>query len=102
MNLSQLKSAVHKDPRIKELRLRKDEVKIIVDVIIEHMRNGLLNYGKLKLQGLFTLKTKKAKGRKISNPKSGEHMYSQDYYKVKLEPSKKLKDGLTKLRDNDK
>lgn len=94
MNLSQLKNAVHKDKRIKELRLRKDEVKIIVDVVIEHMLKGLLNYGKLKLQGLFTLDIRKAKGRKIANPQTGEHMYSKDYNKVGIEPSKALKDGL--------
>lgn len=94
MNLSQLKNAVHKDERIKELRLRKDEVKIIVDVVIEHMLKGLLKNGLLKLQGLFTLDIRKAKGRKIANPQTGEHMYSKDYYKVGIEPSKNLKEGL--------
>jgi nucleoid DNA-binding protein len=94
LNLSQLKSAVHKDKRTKELGLRKDEVKILVDVVIDHMLNGLLQYGKLKLQSLFTLDIRKAKGRKIANPQTGEHMYSKDYHKVGLEPSKRLKDGL--------
>jgi nucleoid DNA-binding protein len=92
--LSELKNAVHKDKRIKELRLRKDEVKIIVDVVIDHMLKGLLEYGKLKLQGLFTLDIRRAKGRKIANPQTGEHMYSSDYNKVGIEPSKRLKDGL--------
>ncbi|MER2009360.1 MAG: HU family DNA-binding protein [Psychrobacillus sp.] len=94
MNLSQLKNAVHKDERVKELRLRKDEVKIIVDVVIDHMLKGLLKYGILKLQGLFTLKIKKAKGRRISNPQTREHMYSKDYNKVGIEPSKQLREGL--------
>jgi nucleoid DNA-binding protein len=94
LNLSQLKNAVHKDERIKELRLRKDEVKIIVDVVIDHMLIGLLKNGLLKLQGLFTLDIRKAKGRKIANPQTGEHMYSKDYFKVGVEPSKRLKDGL--------
>lgn len=94
MNLSQLKSVVHKDPRIKELRLRKDEVKIIVDVVIDHMFKGLLQYGILKLQSLFTLDIREAKGRKIANPQTGEHMYSKDYNKIGIEPSKRLKDGL--------
>ena len=94
MNLSELKNAVHKDKRIKELRLRKDEVKIIVDVVIDHMLKGLLDYGKLKLQGLFTLDIRRAKGRKIANPQTGEHMYSNDYNKVGIEPSKALREGL--------
>lgn len=99
MNLSQLKSAVHKDERVRKLRLRKDEVKIVVDVVLEHILLGLLSNGILKLQGLFTLKIKKAKGRRISNPQSGEHMYSKDYFKVGIEPSKKLRDGLEDMRN---
>lgn len=94
MNLSQLKSAVHKDKRVRDLRLRKDEVKIIVDVVIDHMFLGLMQYGLLKLQNLFTLDIRRAKGRKIANPQTGEHMYSKDYNKIGLEPSKKLREGL--------
>lgn len=94
MNLSQLKNAVHKDKRIKELRLRKDEVKIIVDVVIDHIVKGFLTNGIIKLQGLFTLTIKEAKGRRIRNPQTGEEMYSKDYNKIGIEPSKRLKDGL--------
>lgn len=102
LKLSKLIHEVWKDERTRELRLRKDEVKVLVDVVIDHILEGLLTYGKVKLQGLFTLSIKKARGRKISNPQSGEHMYSKDYYKVKLEPSKDLRDGLANLRDNEK
>lgn len=94
MNLSQLKSAVHKDKRVRDMRLRKDEVKILVDVVIEHIVKGFLEHGKMKLQGLFTLTIKKAKGRKIANPQTGEEMYSSDYNKIGIEPSKRLKEGL--------
>lgn len=100
LNLSQLKNEVHKDKRIKELRLRKDEVKIIVDVVIEYMLKGLLREGKLKLQGLFTLEIRRAKGRKIRNPQTGEHMYSNDYNKIGIEPSKQLKEGLKNYKKN--
>jgi nucleoid DNA-binding protein len=98
LNLSQLKNAVHKDVRVKELRLRKDEVKILVDVVVDHMFAGLLRYGKLKLQSLFTLEIREAKGRKIRNPRTKEIMYSKDYNKVGIEPSKRLKDGLKKYK----
>lgn len=94
LKLSQLKSEVHKDKRIKELRLRKHEVKIIVDVVVDHMFIGLLKYGKLKIQGLFTLDIRRAKGRKIANPQTGEHMYSKDYNKIGIEPSKRLKEEM--------
>lgn len=94
MNLSDLIHAVWKDPRVKELRLRKDEVKIIGEVFVEHIRKGLLERGIIKIQSLFTLEIRKAKGRKIRNPRTNKEMYSQDYNKIGIIPSKKLKDGL--------
>ena len=94
LNLTQLKNAVHKDPRIKELRLRQDEVKIIIDVVLDQILFGILKFGKVKLKGLFTIDIRKAKERKIANPQTGEEMYIDDYNKIGLEPSKRLKDGL--------
>lgn len=99
MNLSELMSRVHKDKRVRELRLRKDEVEVVVKVLIDHIVEGLLQYGKVKLFGLFTLDIRKAKGRKIANPQTGEEMYSKDYYKIGLEPSKKLREGLEDMRN---
>jgi nucleoid DNA-binding protein len=101
LNLSKLIHEVWKDERIREIRLRKDEVKLVVEVLIDHIVDGLLKNGKVKMKGLFTLDIRKAKGRKIRNPQTGEPMYSKDYYKVGLEPSKDLKEGLEKLRDNE-
>lgn len=94
MKLSKLIHEVWKDPRTRELRLRKDEVKIVVNVVIDKILEGLLTYGKIKLQGLFTLDIRKAKGRRIRNPQTREIMYSNDYHKVGIEPSKRLEDGL--------
>lgn len=98
LKLSKLIHEVWKDERTRELRLRKDEVKVVVDVVIDHILKGLLSYGKIKLQGLFTLKIKEAKGRKIANPQTGEEMYSSDYNKISIEPSKRLKDGLKEYK----
>lgn len=94
MNLSKLIHAVWKDPRTKELRLRKDEVKVMAEVFVEHIGKGLLEHGMLKIQGLFTLEVREAKGRKIQNPKTKKEMYSKDYFKIGIIPSKKIKDGL--------
>jgi nucleoid DNA-binding protein len=96
LKLSKLIHEVWKDPRTRELRLRKDEVKIIVDVVIDKIFESLMTYGKVKLQNLFTLEVRKAKGRRIANPQTGEEMYSNDYHKVGIEPSKRLSDGLKK------
>lgn len=99
MNLSKLIHEVWKDKRTRELRLRKDEVKVVVEVMIDHIVKGLLKYGKVKMKGLFTLDIRKAKGRRIANPQTKEPMYSKDYYKIGLEPSKNLREGLEDLRD---
>jgi nucleoid DNA-binding protein len=99
LNLSELIKKVSKDKRIKDMGIRQYEVKVIIKVFIELLLKSLLTYGVVKIQGLFTLNIRKAKGRKIANPQSGKHMYSKDYYKVGIEPSKNLKEGLEKLRD---
>jgi nucleoid DNA-binding protein len=98
LNLSKLIHEVWKDERTRKLGIRKGEVKILVEVMTDHMVKGLLAYGKLKIRGLFTLDLRKAKGRKIANPQTGEHMFSKDYYKVGVEPSKVLKDGMKNLK----
>ncbi|QPK89744.1 HU family DNA-binding protein [Bacillus velezensis] len=94
MNLSKLIDAVHKDNRIRRLGIRKDEVKILAEVLIDHIGIGLLSHGIVKLRGLLTLKVKRAKGRKIQNPQTGEKMFSKDYNKVVIIPSKKIKNQL--------
>lgn len=94
MRLSELIHEVWKDKRTRDLKLRKDEVRILVNVVIDNILKGLLTYGVVKLKGLFTLKVKKAKGRKISNPQNGEHMFIDDYYKINIDYSKRLHDGL--------
>lgn len=99
LKLSKLIHEVWKDERTRELRLRKDEVKIVVNVVIDHIFKGLLTYGIIKLQGLFTLDIRRAKGRKIRNPQTGEEMYSKDYYKIGIEPSKRLRQGLKDYKE---
>ena len=101
LNLSELIKKVSKDKRIKDMGIRQYEVKVIIKVFVELLLKSLLNYRVVKIHGLFTLNIRKAKGRKIANPQSGEHMYSKDYYKVGIEPSKNLKEGLEKLRDSE-
>lgn len=99
MKLSELIHEVWKDERTRELKLRKDEVKVVIEVFIDHIVKGLLRNKIVKIKGLFTLDIRKAKGRRIRNPQTKEIMYSQDYYKVGIEPSKNLKEGLEELRE---
>lgn len=102
MNLSKLVHEVWKDPRTRAMRLRKDEVRILVEVVIDRIVEGLLTYGRVKLQNLFTLDIRKAKGRNIAHPQTGQPMEIDDYYKVGVEPSKRLKNGLKELREKEK
>lgn len=55
MNLSTLIHEIWKDPRIKKLRVKKEVVKVVVEVAIDHIVKGLLKHGQIKLQNLFTL-----------------------------------------------
>lgn len=98
LKLSNLIHEVWKDERVRHLRIRKDEIKIIINVIIEKIGEGLISNKLVKIQGLFTLELRKAKGRRIRNPQSGEEMYSSDYYKIGLKPAKKIKDELKKIK----
>lgn len=98
MNLSKIIHEVWKDERTRELKIRKSEVELVIKVLIEVMVKNLMIYRKLKMQGLFTLDIRKVKGRKIGHPQTGEHMMIDDYYKVGLEPSKKIKEELKKLK----
>ncbi|UUV46950.1 DNA-binding protein HU [Bacillus phage vB_BanS-Thrax5] len=98
MNLTDLIHEVWKDERVRKLKIRKSEVRVVVKVAIEHMVKGLINNGKLMLTNLFTLDIRKISGRKIMNIKTGKHMQSKGYYKVGLEPSQKLKNELKKLK----
>lgn len=98
MNLSKLIHEIWKDERTKELRMRKDEIEILVEVFIDQIKKGLVKHGQVKLRGLFTVEVREAKGRKIRNPSTGKHMFSQDYRKVGLRPSQKLKDSIKKKR----
>lgn len=89
-----------KDKRIRELRLRKSEVGVVIKVFVDHVVEALLMHGKVKMQGLFTLDVRKIKGRRISHPQTKKHMYTKDSYKVGLKPSKRLEEGLKKKRDS--
>lgn len=98
MNLSKLIHNIWKDERTRALRIRKDEVAILVEVFLDHIGKGLLEHGIIKLRGLFTVDIREAKGRRIKHPTTGKEMFSKDYLKLGFKPSKKLKDGIKKLK----
>lgn len=101
MNLSKLVHRVWKNERVQETKINKSDVRIIVNVMVDEIVKALLEHKKLKMQGLFTLKIRTAKGRKIKNPRTHETMEINDYLKVGIEPSKALRDGLKKLKQKE-
>lgn len=98
MNLSELKHEIWKDKRVKEIGLKKSEVKILVDVFIEHIRLAILKHGVVKLQGLFTIKVKRAKGRKMKNL-TGETIKLNDYNKLNFSLSEKTRKVLKQYEE---
>lgn len=102
MNLSKLIHRVWKDKRVQEIKMNKSEVQVIVNVMVDHIVQALLEHGKLKMQGLFTLTVRSAKGRTIQNPRTHEAMEIDDYLKIGVEPSKALRDGLKRLKQEEK
>ena len=99
MKFSDLIHKVWKDERVRELRIRKGEVKLILEVALEKMIEALLNKQHIKLWNFGTLSVKKVKGRRIANPITKEHMFINDYYRIHIEPSKRLKNVLYYLRN---
>lgn len=97
MNLSKLIHEVWKNEKVQNLGLRKSDVAVVIKVFADIIVRSLLNVGTVKIEGLFTLIVKKAKGRTISNPKTRELMEIDDYLKIKINPSKRLKDGLREI-----
>jgi len=98
MNLSKLIHEVWSDKRVQEIGVRKREVEIVIKVLSDHIVKALFEYGKVKIQNLFTLQIRKVKGHRIANPQTRERMKIDDYYKIKIEPSKRVKEGLKNLR----
>lgn len=96
MNLKELIHKVWEHDAIIENGIRKSDIKIVIEVFIEEVKNGLIEHGKVKIKGLFTLDLRKSKGRSIRNFQ-GELMKSKDYYKVGLKPSQDLKERLVNL-----
>lgn len=101
MKLSELVHEVWSDDRVRELRIRKGEVALILEVLAEKIITALMIGEKVKYTKLFSLSTKKVKSRKIMNPITKEHMKTDEYYKLSVEPSKKLKEGLKNIREFD-
>lgn len=97
MNLSNLIHEVWKDERVRSQNIRKSDVKTVILVMIDHIIKGLITHRVVKLRGLFTLDVRKVKARRIRNPQTKEIMMTNDYYKVGVELSKKVKDEFKKL-----
>ena len=86
MNLQELTKEVQNDERVKELGFTASEVKVLVRVVIDQIGKGLIKHGIIKIRGLFTVKIKGAKGRRIGNPQTGEEMFSSGYKHFIIKP----------------
>jgi len=68
------------------------EAAIIIDVIFQGIIKGLSQDGKSTITNFGTFRTKRVRGRKARNPRTGETVYVPDRTVVRFKPAKKLKD----------
>lgn len=94
MKLSKIIHNTWQDERVKELKIKKGDVKIICVAFLDSVFEALVDTGEAKLTSLFSLKLKRSKGRKIRNISTKETMVTKDFYRVSVEPSKALEEEL--------
>jgi len=69
-----------------------DESEIVINVVIDGIRNQLLNTGKVIVQNFGTFYVKRVKERTARNPKTGETVLVPTKNVVRFKPANKLKD----------
>jgi len=99
LNFSELIHKTWEHENVRGAKIRKSDVKIVLYTFTDILIESLITQGKAKIQSLFTLKIKKVKSRRIANPQNKELMYTDDYYKINIEPSKRLKNELIEMRN---
>lgn len=98
MKLTDLIHEVWKDERVRDTGVRKHEVGIIIKVMIDKIKEGLLKSGKVQLRGLFTILLKKAKGGRAKHPNSGKEIFVEDYHKISVITSENFKEEIKQIK----
>ena len=102
MRYGELISATHKDARLRERRINKDITKLVISVFVEKMFEALITDGKVAIKNLFTLNVKKNKGKRILDLNTKEHRMTNDYYRIVVTPSERIKENLKEKERNER
>lgn len=89
---------MNKTDLVKEVANRVEmtqvEVKRVVDTLLDVVHDGVVNDGKVTLQGFGNFVTKIRKARTVRNPQTGEPMDVPEKRVVVFKPSTVLKEDL--------
>ena len=75
------------------------ESEIVINVVIDGIKNQLLNKGKVIVQNFGTFYVKQVRERTARNPKTGEIVSVPTKKVVRFKPANKLKDSVIDLKD---
>lgn len=94
MNLKKLIRETWEDERVRELKIKIGEVRIILEVMLEKLEEGLINNKIIKIRDYFSIEVKTIKGRKT---KIGDNEVEyDDFEKIVIRPSKRMKNNINK------
>lgn len=92
MKMQDVINEIQKDSEVKELKLTKKEIKVVIDSLKRVIKESLKTNKVFSFSGLFTLKVKEIKGWKTKNLVTGEDIHLDNFKRVYISPSKILKD----------
>ena len=74
-----------------EVSISKKEAKLVIDAVLDGIRDGIVNEGKVTLVGFGTFELTKRSARVARNPKTGERIDVPEKTVPKFRPSAALK-----------
>jgi integration host factor subunit beta len=76
-----------------------EESEVIINIVINGIKNQLLNSGKAIIQNFGTFYVKQVQQRTARNPKTGETVLVPTKKVIRFKPANKLKDSVIDLKD---
>ena len=94
MSIKKIVDEVWKDEVLRENKITKREIKLILEAFKRYIPEKIVEDREFKFLGLFTLKVKSVRGWNSVNFKTGEKVKINDFNRIYISPSKKLKNKL--------
>ena len=91
MSIKKIVDEVWKDETLRENKITKQQIKLVLEAFKRYIPEVIVNYGEFRFLGLFTLRVKDVKGWNSINFKTGEKVKINDFKRIYISPAKKLK-----------